>query len=67
MASLIWDIANNNKQIGYMLNNFLYEGKVKDKVYKQHTEQEYRALLENLREDMFDSYNEASRELGWDE
>lgn len=67
MASLIWDIANNNKSIGYMLNSFLYDGRVKEKFYKPHTEQEYRDLLEDLRVDMFNSYNEVSDELGWDE
>ena len=65
MSSLIWDIAQDNLQLGHLLNDFLYEGKVKNNIPKQHTEEEYREQLESIRQLMFDNYNKVADSLGW--
>lgn len=65
MSSLIRDIAENNLQLGHSLNDFLYDGKVKDGIPKQHTAEEYREKLESIRKSMFDSYNTVANSLGW--
>ncbi len=65
MAAAIWDLAQNVKGVGYEINAFMYDGPVRKKQLKHHTEEEYREFLERLRLGAFDSYNTAAREMGW--
>ena len=67
MGTLIWDIAQSLKDVGFELNSFLYDGKVKDKQLRDHTKEELIAELEWIRKDCFERYNEISDSLGWNE
>ena len=67
MSTLIWDIAQSIKDVGCELNNFLYDGKVKDVQLKDHTKEELIAKLEQIRQDCFEQYDEISDSLGWKE
>lgn len=65
MASAIWDLAQDTISTGYAINEFMYDGPVRKKQLKHHTEDEYREFLEGLRLGAFESYNSVAREMGW--
>lgn len=56
MSTLIWDIAQSLKDVGCELNNFLYDGKIKNGQLKDHTKEElilnlsrfYKIVLSNM-------------------
>ncbi len=65
MAAAIWDLAQHTIHTGYAINEFMYDGPVRKKQLKHHTEDEYREFLERLRLSAFDNYNSVAREMGW--
>lgn len=66
MSTLIWDIAQSLKDVGCELNNFLYDGKIKNGQPKDHTKEELIAKLEQILQDCFGQYDEISDSLGWE-
>lgn len=72
MSSLIRDCAESHKEIGELLNNFLYvngkpkNNKNKNGIIKEHTYQELWEMLENIRKDSWNSYEQVESGLGWD-
>lgn len=58
------DMLNGYSALGVMINEFLYEGKVKKGVKQEHTKEELEEMLENVRRDCWDYYSNATRELG---
>lgn len=58
------DMLSNYRFLGEELNEFLYEGRVKKKIKKEHTKQELEEMLEFIRENVWGSYSDAKSELG---
>lgn len=59
------DIVIGYEIIGCKLNEFLYEGRVKDNIRVNHTKEELEEMLEDIRLDCWNSYQEATEDLGW--
>ena len=53
------------RDTGIELNQFLYNGKVKKGVKKEHTKEELEEMLESIRIDMWNYYKDATEELEW--
>lgn len=62
--STTWDTLQEYRSLGERLNEFLYNGKVKQGEKKEHTKEELEEMLENIRKECWDNYSELKEELG---
>lgn len=62
----LYDNMNILEAKGNNLNDFLYEGKVKKGIKKEHTHEELWNKLEELRQDIWNEYQSTREELGGD-
>lgn len=73
MATVIWDTAQSQKQLADDVRHFLYQnGKPLVKkglpgTYNNHTEDEYREMLDRVMSSLYDNYKEISTDMGWNE
>lgn len=59
------EIIEKHQDFAKSICDFIYiEGKGK-KGFQDHTVEEYQAFLKDLSECLFDTYNEAAKEMGW--
>ncbi|MBZ9622945.1 hypothetical protein G9F71_008765 [Clostridium sp. FP2] len=65
MSSDIRDMVEGYESIGNELNNFLYEGRVKKGIRKEHTKEELEIILESIRKECWEKYSTGAYSLGW--
>ena len=71
MASTIWDVAQSQARLTEEIRYFLYkDGKPLVKgglpgTYNQHTEAEYREMLDRIMRGLYDDFNSIADEMGW--
>lgn len=59
------DMVYGFRDTGMELNDFLYDGKVKKNIRREHTKEELEEMLEEIRLDCWSYYKDAIEELGW--
>lgn len=59
------DMVYGFREIGIELNNFLYDGIVKENIKREHTKEELEKMLEEIRLYSWECYKDATEELGW--
>ena len=65
MACFQREIIEAHREFAASIWNFLYvDGKGK-KGFQTHTEEEYQTFLNELNREMFDTYTDTAREMGW--
>lgn len=66
MSSTIWDSGQEHRRLGEDLNKFLYkDGKPKKNIKEEHTYEELWNMLESIRIDAWDAYDNVAYSMGW--
>lgn len=58
------DLLHGYSSLGERLNEFLYDGKVKKGVKREHSKEELDEMLESIRQECWETYSNAKKELG---
>ena len=68
MSSAIWDSGQEHYRLGVLLNNFLYkDGKPRNNLREEYTYEELWDMLELIRQDAWDAYDDVAYSMGWKE
>lgn len=59
------EATNFARFLGEQLNDFIYEGRPKQNIRKEHTKEECLELLEEIRRWTWDNCDSWERQLGW--
>ena len=66
MSHPIYDCGQEHRQLGEKLNYFLYkDGRPKKNIREKHTYEELWDMLESIRVDAWDSYDDIANCMGW--
>lgn len=66
MSSAIWDSGQEHWKLGMRLNDFLYkDGKPKNNIKEEHTYEELWDMLESIRQNAWDAYDDVAYSMGW--
>lgn len=65
MSSVTKNAIDGYSSIGRRLNEFLYDGRVKDNVKREHTKEELEQMLEDIRQECWENYSQGAKGLGW--
>lgn len=65
MSSAIWDSGQTHRRIGEELNHFLYEDGKPSKNPIHHSYEELWDMLESIRLESWNEYDDIAREMGW--
>lgn len=67
MSHPIYDCGQEHRALGESLNYFLYkDGKPKNNIRVEHTYEELWDMLESIRVDAWDSYDNIASYMGWE-
>ncbi|MFK3936612.1 hypothetical protein ACI2JA_03730 [Alkalihalobacillus sp. NPDC078783] len=64
MASRIWDTTTKIRVMAESLNTFLYEDGKPSSKNCEHTNEEYRMMLERMRQVLWKEYDDLKEEVG---
>lgn len=59
------NIADELRETAFDIQEFLWDGKPEKSSPREHTIEEYREFLENIRQSHWDEWNSAADEYGW--
>ena len=65
MASVIWNSGQAHKRIGEELNRFLHKDGKPNKSPLHHSYEELWDMLECIRSECWNEYDEVAREMDW--
>ncbi|QST02620.1 hypothetical protein IMZ31_18910 (plasmid) [Pontibacillus sp. ALD_SL1] len=65
MSSVSRDMIEGYESLARMIQHFVWEGKPHKSERKEHTLEEYDDLLESIRLQCWDNYNEGAYDKGW--
>lgn len=65
MATYTRESVEKCKETAFDIQGFLWEGRPNKSPMKDHTKEEYEAFLKQLCKGLWEAYDNASEELGW--
>ena len=66
MSHPMYDCGQEHRQLGEKLNYFLYkDGRPKKNIREEHTYEELWDMLESIRVDAWNSYDDIANYMGW--
>lgn len=67
MSSVARDMIEEHEIYARRIQEFMWEGRPFKSQKKEHTVKEFEEFLEDLRTDLWDSYNTGANYMGWND